>query len=99
MPQETTAATYQGFAARFLRWPYQANVMKTFEARSRRTVQNRGEVITVSSLSRQAARSVGAARVETRVELCWSALLEARLALPRPAADGLPGRPLRLHVR
>src|SRR5262245_400416 len=31
-PQLTSAATYQGLALSSLRWAYQANVMKTFEA-------------------------------------------------------------------
>src|SRR5665647_2115180 len=38
MPQLTRAATYQGAVARFLRWPYQAIVMKTLEATSSRIV-------------------------------------------------------------
>src|SRR5687767_1235581 len=36
MPQLTSAATYQAFPLRFLRWAYHANVMKTFEATSSR---------------------------------------------------------------
>src|SRR6185295_7661979 len=34
MPQLTSAATYHGRSARFCRWAYQANVMKTFEQTS-----------------------------------------------------------------
>src|SRR6185369_11883634 len=40
MPQLTSAATYHGAVARFFRWPYQASVMKTFEAISSRMVCN-----------------------------------------------------------
>src|SRR4051794_750494 len=34
MPQDTSAATYQGFAERSFRCAYQAKVMKTFDAAS-----------------------------------------------------------------
>ena len=34
MPQLASAAMYQGVADRFFRWPYQAKVMKTFDAAS-----------------------------------------------------------------
>src|SRR6185295_10280002 len=40
MPQLTSAARYHGAVARFLRWPYQAIVMKTLEAISSRIVCN-----------------------------------------------------------
>jgi hypothetical protein len=52
--------------------------MTTFEARSRRTVRRRGVLIVVSLLGRQAARGVGTARVEFRVELCRRACRVAR---------------------
>ena len=32
MSQLTSAAIHQGFAAKFFRWAYQANVIKTFES-------------------------------------------------------------------
>lgn len=38
IPQLTSAATYQGEDARFLRCPYQANVMNTLLAISSNTV-------------------------------------------------------------
>ncbi len=37
MPQPTNAAIYHGDVARFLRWPYQAKVMKTLLASSNKT--------------------------------------------------------------
>src|SRR5204862_1107497 len=39
IPQLTRAATYHGRSLRFLRWAYQANVMKTLERASRLTVR------------------------------------------------------------
>src|SRR3569623_807287 len=38
MPELAIAATYQGDAAKFFRWPYHAKVMKKFDATRSRTV-------------------------------------------------------------
>src|ERR1700690_1703626 len=40
MPQLTKMASHKGLLARFFRWAYQANVMKTLEAVSSRIVCN-----------------------------------------------------------
>src|SRR5215469_11261659 len=42
MPQLATAATYHGRAAMFLRWAYQANVMKTLEPTSSSVAETTG---------------------------------------------------------
>jgi hypothetical protein len=39
MPQLISAATHHGRSPRFLRWAYQANVMKTFESSRSRVVR------------------------------------------------------------
>ena len=68
MPQLTSAAMYQGLSARFFRWPYQAKVMKTFEATSstivcsgdRQAVHARKSLDAIASATR-ARSNVGSA--------------------------------------
>src|SRR5215207_4047188 len=56
IPQLATAATYHFRSPRVRRWPYQANVMKTFESASRATVRRATGRVSIR------ARAVGAGR-------------------------------------
>src|SRR5258705_9520564 len=54
IPQLASTATISGFEPRFFKWPYQANVMKTFDATSNNTVERIGFILRCNSCDRGA---------------------------------------------
>src|SRR5574339_163232 len=68
MPQDTSAAIHHGLALRCFRCPYQAKVMKIFDAASNSAVGTMGwenQAVTVASAGAQKARIVNPPRAES----------------------------------
>src|SRR4029077_9288243 len=92
MPQLTSAATYQGRAARFFKCAYQAKVMKTFDAVSNRVAEMTGFMDRVLQTEQMRTFMTAPAAEGYRGLECGRKAAEV-VAVARPRPRGIPKNP------